>query len=426
MTRVLLVLPFYGGSLPVGRYCALGLKEAGCLVEIFESPDFFPAFSALKGLNIAQDRLDFLENSFLQHVGQAVMAKVEAFAPDLVLAMAQAPLPRQTLKRLRKDGVPTAMWFVEDFRLFTYWRAFAPFYDIFAVIQREPFLGELAAMGVDNALYLPLAAQPDFHKPLSLNAEERKRFGSALSFMGAGYPNRRALFREFTRHDFKIWGTEWEEDAALAPLVQANGARISPEDTVRIYNASDINLNVHSSVRPEAEIQAGDFVNPRTFEVAACGAFQLVDKRALLPELFAEDELATFGGKAELHAQIERYLRDPEARAEMAGKARARVLTDHTYAQRMRALLGFAAERLPASFPAFSQGWPQKRKVAGWPDDMPQDLQDGLRLLLESLSLPPQADFDTVIAALRSRNGELEPLEAALLFMDEWKKQYSR
>ena len=70
------------------------------------------------------DHLDHLENSFLQVVSQAVLAKVEAFSPDMVLALAQAPLSRQALKRLRRDGVPTAMWFVEDHELFTYWKAF--------------------------------------------------------------------------------------------------------------------------------------------------------------------------------------------------------------------------------------------------------------------------------------------------------------
>ena len=120
MRRVLVVFPFYGGSLPIGRYCAAALRDAGCLVDVFEAPDFHPAFTAAQKLRVAPDRQEYLENSFLQVVSQAILAKTESFAPDLVLCMAQAPLNRQALKRLRKDGVATAMWFVEDFRLFTY------------------------------------------------------------------------------------------------------------------------------------------------------------------------------------------------------------------------------------------------------------------------------------------------------------------
>ena len=38
---------------------------------------------------------------------------------------------------------------------------------------------------------------------------------------------------------------------------------------------------------------------------------------------------------------------------------------------------------------------------------------------------PNSASFDEVIARLRNQSGELESLEAGLLFLDEWRKQYS-
>ena len=78
----------------------------------------------------------------------------------------EAPLSRQALKRLRRDGVPTAMWFVEDHELFTYWKMFAPLYDVFAVIQKGNFPDKLAAVGQPNSLYLPLAADPSVHQDL--------------------------------------------------------------------------------------------------------------------------------------------------------------------------------------------------------------------------------------------------------------------
>jgi spore maturation protein CgeB len=409
------VLPLYGGSLPVGRYAAKGLEEAGCLVETFEAPAFYSAFTALEDLRVGAERYEALQNTFLQAISQAVLSKAEAFAPDLVLCLAQAPLSPLALKRLRAGKVPTAMWFVEDFRLFPYWRAFAPLYDLFAVIQKEPFLEELSAIGVSNALYLPLAADPSLHRPLRLSAREKNEFGSALSFMGAGYPNRRRVFREFAGQDFKIWGTEWEGEALLAPLVQRLGARISPEDTVRIYNASAINLNLHSSVLAGEEISRGDFVNPRTFELAACEAFQLVDRRALLDELFAPDELARFESLPELLAAVAHYKDRPDERRRMAAKARQRVLAEHTYARRMEALLAFAAGRLPDF---------GLRPTAAWPEHMPEETHRALAGLLEELHLPAEAGFEDLTAALRARNSPLSEVETALLFLEEWKKLY--
>ena len=413
--RILLVLPMYGGSLPVGRYCENALRELGHMVETFEAPQFYSAFSALKGLRVGTDRLDYLENSFLQVVSQAVLAKVEAFAPDLVLAMAQAPLSRQALRRLRRDGVPTAMWFVEDHEVFPYWQAFAPLYDLFAVIQKGDFPRKLAEAGQPSSLYLPMAADPSVHRPLELSPVERRRYGSELSFVGAGYPNRRLAFRQLSAYDLRIWGNDWEGESVLAPFLQRDGARIDTDEVVRIFNATAINLNLHSSVRPGVLVGDGDFVNPRTFELAACGAFQLTDRRGLMPELFAEGELGLFSDMSEFLRAIEHYRAHPEERAEIAARGRRRVLAEHTYAHRMRTLLEHARS-LMGDRPAPS---------AAWRADIPENLRADLDALLNRLGLAPTVGFDDLVWAVRSRQGALDRLETAILFLDEWKKQYS-
>jgi len=415
--RILVVLPMYGGSLPVGRYCAAALAELGHLVEVFEAPRFYTSYQALADLKVTTDRLQYLENSYLQVVSQAVLAKVETFEPDLVLAMAQAPLSIQALKRLRRDGVATAMWFVEDFRLFTYWQAFAPHYDFFAVIQKDEILESLKVIGVENAFYLPLAAHPVIHQKLELSPVEQRRFGSDVSFMGAGYPNRRVAFHDLLRFDFKLWGTEWDGDAILAPCLQMKGARVGTEDCVRIFNATKVNINLHSSIQAKDLVSGGDFVNPRTFEIAACGAFQLVDRRSLMAELFEDDELATFDHIDQLAGQIEHYLAHPDEREAIARRGSQRVLRDHTYVARMQTLLAFIAGRRP--------GWP-KAKAAPALDGMPQELADDIAALLERLGLPADTGFGDLVWALRQQQGKLDGLDAAVLFLDEWRKLYAK
>ena len=415
--RILVVLPLYGGSLSIGRYCAMGLRDAGHLVEVFEAPDFYPSYDALKDLKVTTDRLEYLENSYLQVVSQAVLAKVETFEPDMVLAMAQAPITRQALKRLRRDKVTTAMWFVEDHQLFTYWKGYAPQYDIFAVIQEEPFISELKEFGVENAMYLPLAAQPDFHRPLELSPVDRRKFGADIAFMGAGYPNRRIAFRELAHRNFKIWGTEWDGDHVLQPLVQMEGRRITPEECIKIYNATSINLNLHSSVQADRLVTHGDFVNPRTFELAACGAFQLVDHRTLLGELFTGDELAVVNSIEELVEKTDYYLQHPEERAAMAHKARQRVVRAHTYQKRMESLLDFTAQRLT--------DWPKPRVESTlFSEDFPKELQGDIRELLGRLGLPESVSFKDLVWAVRQQQGTLSDLDAAILFLDEWRKMY--
>ncbi len=418
--RVLVVLPFYGGSLPVGRYAAAALRDLGHTVDVFEAPAFYSAFTAFRGLHVTAERLETLENGFLQVISQAIRARAETFEPDLLLCLAQAPASRQLLRGFSRDRVITAMWFVEDHLVFPYWRAFAPLYDFFFVIQKEPLLEKLTAAGATGH-YLPMAALPSFHRPLEegeLSPAERRHYGSAVSFLGAGYPNRRLAFRQLTHLDLKIWGSDWDGESLLASFVQDGGARIEPEQAVKIFNASTINLNLHSSIRSDELVPTGDFVNPRTFELACCGAFQLVDRRGLLGELFDPDELATFTTMPELLDMIAHYLAHPDERNTLAAKARARVLAAHTYQHRMAELIRVIRAQRP--------GWPTPRPAMPLPDDLPEDLREDLAALLQRLELPANAAFEDVIIRLRQQSGVLSPLETSLLFLDEWRKQYRK
>ncbi len=416
--KILVVLPMYGGSLPIGRHCVAALRDLGHSVQVFDAPRLYPAFTGLKELGLPPMSVGPLENSLLQVVGQAVWTHVECWRPDLVLALAQAPLNRLVLQRLKRAGVRTAMWFVEDHAVFDYWRAYAPLYDVFAVIQKEPFVSLLRDLGQPNAPYLPLAALPSFHRMPELSPEERAEYGAEISFLGAGYPNRRAAFRALADRDFKIWGSDWDGETALARNIQRGGARISAEESVKIYAAADINLNLHSSVFADKLVSGGDFVNPRTFELACMGAFQLTDRRRLMPELFAADELAVFDSMPECLSLIDHFAAHPEERAAFAARARARVLRDHTYQQRMRALLEYTAERLGP--------WPEDGRPASALESVPENMRASLPPLLAELGLPPDARFDDVTAALRALNGPVPEPGVRLLLLDEWRGLHGR
>ncbi|WP_241159357.1 MULTISPECIES: glycosyltransferase [unclassified Desulfovibrio] len=416
--RILVVLPMYGGSLPIGRYCARALTDLGHTVRVFEAPALYPAFTGLGKLDLTPARKGPLEAAFLQVVAQAIWAQAEELAPQLVLALAQAPMSRNLLQRFRRAGVRTAMWFVEDYRLFTYWQAYAPLYDFFAVIQKEPFLSELAAIGQPHALYLPLAALPEFHKPLALSATEQREYGSDIAFLGAGYPNRRLAFRPLAGRDFKIWGSDWEGENLLARNIQRGGSRIGEEESVKIYNAAKVNLNLHSSVSAKDLVSHGDFLNPRTFELAAMGAFQLVDRRTLMDGLFGPDELATFESPEEFYQKIDYFLAHPGEREAYARRARERVLAEHTYERRMQTLLSAMEKELGP--------WRTEPREGAQAPGLDAALREELARLTGSLGLPPHAPFEDVMDRLRRRTGPLSATETALLFLDEWRRQYKK
>jgi spore maturation protein CgeB len=363
---------------------------------------------------VANYRFEKCRKAFRNDLAAMVSRGVELMAketrPDLVLALAQAPLASESLARLKAMDIPTAFWFVEDFRVLTYWRDIAPHYRYFFGIQKDDFKRELSSIGVSRYSYLPMAASPQVHAPLALSAEELEEFGSPLSFVGAGYYNRCNLFRGLTDYPFKIWGSDWPLSPPLDRLIQRKGARIDTETSVRIFNASDINLNLHSSLSHEGVVPDGDFVNPRTFEIASCGAFQLVDRRSLMGELFAAGEMELFGDLPELRDRIDYYLACPEERARLATMGRKRVLAEHTYEKRMEELL---ATILADNMELSEKLRLRRDERSRLHEDI--DRQEGLRELLDRLPDGQAPTLEGIYGALNSGEGELSRAERIFL-----------
>ncbi len=119
----------------------------------------------------------------------------------------------------------------------------------------------------------------------------------------------------------------------------------------------------------------------------------------------------------ELKEKIDYYLSHEDERLAFACRGQARALKDHTYQQRMIALLEFIR--------AHRSNWPKKRKQdAGVFAYLPEELKEPTAELLARLGLPAETAFSDVMAAIRSGQGRLSELETSLLFLDEWKKQY--
>ena len=354
--KVLVVSPLYGGSLPVAGYCADALKKLGHKVEIVDNSFYFDAFKAIDNITKSKNHIAQLKGIFTTFLSEALMAKCLQFKPDLVFALAQAPVSTEVLARLREFKISTAFWFVEDFRTMPYWEKYAPLYDYFFAIQKGEFFEKLKNAGARNYHYLPTAASPEIHREVALSPDERKAYSSDLSFLGAGYYNRRNFFTGLLDLDFKIWGSEWDLNSPLSKCIQKNGARVSTGESVKIFNASKINLNLHSSTYHSGVNPYGDFVNPRTFELASCNSFQLVDTRSDIGDLFnVNDEIICFNDLEELREKIKFYLEHEDERKIIARKAHERVLREHTYEIRMEEMLCFVMNHE-------TERWSQKKK----------------------------------------------------------------
>ncbi len=346
--RVLVVGPIYGGSLEIARSSQAACRSCGAEVRFLDFSAFSDGRTMFDGLPLPKAARNGLAGSLVTLLGDAVVQVASEWRADLVFALAQAPLGAAALDTLRERGISTAMWFVENVRVLSYWREVAAHYDWFYSIQVGRPLAQLAEAGAREVRYLPLACDPARHQPFELTEEERARFGADVSFAGSPYLNRLRLFSALADVPLRLWGPGWAVDPFTSQAAEG-GRGFSLEEMVRIFCATRVNLNLHAATHVQGIDPDPDYVNPRTFELAACEAFQLVDRRDPLPALFADDEVTTFSSLSELRELITYYLEHDEERRATAARARKRALADHTYVHRLRAVLD---EALPPELAA--------------------------------------------------------------------------
>ena len=418
--HVMVIGPIYGGSLPIAGYAVRALEALGHRVSWVDHSLHASGYHDLDRIQDGRMRVT-VQQKFSETLGIISLAHIAEEPPDLVLALAQAPLSMPVLEQLRRKKIPTAMWFVENFRHLTYWQQMAAGYDFWFVMQKEACREALIRAGAPHVCYLPLAADPTVHHPFALSQPEQLELGADVSFLGAGYLNRRQLLPGLVDQEwsFKLWGNEWDTPGPLASVLQRGGARIDSSTAVKIFNATSVNVNLHSFAGEGLDPQ-GDSVNPRTFELASCGAFQVIDARTLLPELFGESMMAVFSRPEDLVSTVRKYYREPEQRAAMAEQSRSQVLAAHTYEHRMRTFLGEMGVSSPDRLGSILQGDRQVQTLMESSHDCPE-----LQPLLQKFPLHQRVELADVAKAIRAKGPEaiLQREELLILMMDEYRQE---
>ena len=418
--NIMVVGPIYGGSLPIAGYVVRALETLGHRVNWVDHSLHAPGYQHLNTIRDARLRMT-VQQRFSDVLGVINLAHLAEDPPDLVLAMSQAPLSMAVLEQMRRKKVLTAMWFVENFRHLTYWQQMIKGYDFWFVMQQAACLEAFKNAGASHVSYLPLAADPSIHQKVSLTAEEHQELGADVSFLGAGYYNRREILPALISPEwsFKLWGNEWDNAGVLEQVLQRKGARIDTSTSVKIFNATSVNVNLHSYTSGGFDPQ-GDSVNPRAFELASCGAFQVIDQRTLLPELFDESMMAVVRTPDELVPAVKRYWLEPEQRQEMAEQSRKRVLLSHTYIHRMKMLLDEIGLASPDRIGSILRGERQAESLLARTDHCPE-----LQPLLKSFPNTERVELVDLAKAIRQKpsTSQLTREELLILMMDEYRQE---
>jgi spore maturation protein CgeB len=245
--------------------------------------------------------------------------------PDLLFAVHGRNVPPELVARYRAAGIPTAVYLLDEpyeVDLSTTW---ARTYEwVFTVdratvsVHAQYSRAHHLPLGYDDAIFhpgvpvigseilvlgSPFRAREDFLAPVI------KDFGPRITWVGPG----------------------WRE--LSSGLGHHNEGFVPPEGCAAYYRGAKIVINIHrDSVWSHfgehncARIEA-THLNPRFWEAAACGVFQLVSWRADL-ELYAPDS-AHFRTAAELVTQIGEYLENQSERAVRAGSVLSRITSHH-------------------------------------------------------------------------------------------------
>jgi spore maturation protein CgeB len=176
---------------------------------------------------------------------------------------------------------------------------------------------------------LGAACDPAEHRPLTLDEREQQDLGSDLTYVGWAYPNRLRLFEGLLDFDVRLWGMDWDQSPALAGRFR--NEPVHGLKKTKIYNAARIVVSLQSTTYQI------DGVTCRPFEVAACGGFCLSEPKKDLAAFFTPgEEMVTFDGLDDLRRKAAYYLAHDDERREIAARARARALREHTYEHRAR------------------------------------------------------------------------------------------
>jgi len=257
-----------------------------------------------------------------------VVRKAAAVRPDLVL-VTFAGLPPEVVNELKcvSDGKVIG-WYTDP--VTNLYRHYLLASDFDFVFLKEPFLVRVARdkLGL-NAFYLPECCNPTWHRPVDLDDANRKKYGCDLAAAGSLHYYRARMLEAFADYDLKIWGRNCPAWLDSPVKKRYPNLFVAEGEKARAFGSAKIVVNTLQC----AEIEG---VNCTLFEAAGCGAFQIADWKASLPELFEpEHEIVTFRTRRELKEKVDYYLARPEERREIAERACARAHRDHTYEKRL-------------------------------------------------------------------------------------------
>ncbi len=297
------------------------------------------ALNAVWSTNLRAAIRDALGDRLLALKHRSIVKLARGCSPQLIIVLKGETIPLNVLERLSCElGVPIVTWWIDD--PFGFPDAIETYssYDHFFVFDGA-YIPRLEDLGVRRLTFLPCACDIHDYRKMNLSGANRRRYACDVAFAGAFYSQRGRLVTSMAGLDVAVWGLGWQLPEAK-PALQAvgrgalRGKKLEAQQAARLYNVAKICVNKHHG----QSVYNG--LNLRSFEVLACGGFQLVDRLPGMHELLAPGkEVICYESYDQARELADYYLARPEARVEIGRNGRVRVLKEHTYRHRMKKML---------------------------------------------------------------------------------------
>jgi hypothetical protein len=264
----------------------------------------------------------------INRLNRDLLEIAERAKPDLVWTDKLLGMQPKTLERLRAMGIATVSYMIDNpfgTREDPGWRLYMkdiPYYDLH-VVQRDANIADYMARGAHNVIKIQTAYKPTIHFPPPAGWSDANR-DREVSFIGTPYDRRgeflTGLWREYgvgvaISGNERLWRMALQPDAFAALF--RGGELYGAAYREGIWR-SKINLSFLTHANQD------EFVH-KSFEIAACEGFLLVERSEGHLQRFVEDEEAVFFSTIEECVEkIRRYLPDEVARKRIAAAGRTR------------------------------------------------------------------------------------------------------
>ena len=277
---------------------------------------------------------------------QETIEKVKEFIPDLIITLVGYKLDKRLMEFLKKSGSILSVWLTED-----------PFYidSSIDVVKEYDYVFTIDLGAFDfykmkfpdkKIFHLPLGTDPILYYPSNTPI----KYLYDLCLVGYPYPERIELVKHILNHTHYgliLVGPRWRKYIANsnnAEKLTIINKWVVPEFVRNLFNCSKIILNPHRTYDFEKNINTlgieSKSVNNRTFDIAACGGFQLIPKKPDLDMHFnVSNEIVSYANNDHCIELINHFLNNEKARSQYSKNAKERVLNGHTFFHRIQFIL---------------------------------------------------------------------------------------